>query len=108
MQCQWIKADGDQCKRRAVVGEQYCHTHLKMYKEEAGVVETAPAVPVLEDENVATIHSNKPMPLRFIGKGSYSIPSLGIFFYEKGQVLTVDHDTWKRLLEEQPDAFEEA
>ena len=131
MQCQWIKGDGEQCKRRAIVGESYCSTHLRMAKaagdeaivspprsEKAEVIvaPTKKAVAIVptnpskkvEVAQMAVVHSNKPKSLRFTGKGTYSIPSKGVYFYERGQVLVVDHDTWARLLEDQPDAFEEA
>ena len=111
MQCQWIKSDGEQCRRRAVAGESYCSTHLRMSKAAGGDEHTSPPLvkPAKgEVVTVAAIHSNRPVALRFIGKGSYSIPSEDIYFYEQGQVLTVSHSTWLRLLEEQPDSFEEA
>lgn len=109
MQCQWIKGDGEQCKRRAIVGESYCSTHLRMAKAAGDeAVVSPPHSEKAEVAQMAVVHSNKPKSLRFTGKGTYSIPSKGVYFYERGQVLVVDHDTWARLLEDQPDAFEEA
>ena len=107
MQCEWIKKNGEQCKANAKEGEKYCAAHLRLAKaaaeESSEVEETTPQEP-----DMASIHNNlKKHKIRFVGKGSYAIPAEGVAFNRKGQVEEVNHETWKRLLESQSDAFEE-
>ena len=113
MQCQWIKEGGTQCKANAKKGESYCGIHLKKARKvEEGSPAPSPIVevyiaPAEEVEDVPSIHSNKPVRIRFTGKGSYSLPSKDLYFGEGTREATIEHDTWIYLLEQYPESFEE-
>lgn len=111
MQCQWIKENGERCKAKAKKGEIYCAYHLKMAAQQSAAVD--PTEPdtgsAPQESDMANIHNTlKKRKVRFIGKGSYAIPAEGVTFARQGQVEEVSYETWKRLLETQPDVFEEA
>jgi len=100
MKCKATKRDGTPCKANAVKGSDYCAYHKKAQE------------PIAKEESVPAIHSKKEKPIRFLAKGTYTIPNgykgKTVHFHTKGQVAPVDYSVWTHLLETQPEAFEEA
>lgn len=102
MKCKATKRDGTPCRANAVKGSDYCSYHKKALAKE----------PLAKEESVPAIHSKKEKPIRFLAKGTYTIPNghngNTVHFHTKGQVEPVDYSVWTHLLETQPQAFEEA
>jgi hypothetical protein len=108
-QCQFQKANGEQCKGSAAEGSDYCTVHLK--KVLASEIQLPPEsgeqpTPSVTEEpskkregKVPAIHNDlKKRRIRFTGTGTYSIPSESILFCREGQVEEVSHECWERLL----------
>jgi len=95
--CSYIKEDGEQCKLDALEGERYCHIHLRM----VGEAPTPPPEEVTEEEtseDMPAIHTKGDRQLRYIGKGTFMIPSLGLRLTaeDHGREITVPYHYWER------------
>jgi len=126
MRCEYIKSNGEQCKATAIEDEGYCTIHLKMVADQeaypgidpSDAVVSAVLEEVLEeapaekgDDAVATvINKTAPRRVRYTGKGTYSVPSIGITFSQVGQEEEVPYWFWERIHEnaESSKVFEEA
>jgi len=129
MKCEALKGDGAQCRANAVAGSpsggRFCAYHQQKAFSPVSEASAGPTVPSGGDgpgggdpvtgevtgedggEMVQVRTDNERFRIRFLGSGSYGLMKERITLHQ-GDYAEVDRETRDRLLEQEPDVFEEA